>query len=1489
MAHEFIAQSEGPGLTRALRNYELKLWPARRAAANGSVPQKTPAPPEPPPEPPKPPAPKRVFVDTDRAASECVLQRMAFCEHNGETRLILRDVSPDMLVQQAAMHVATLPIQFEGDASDVTTITAHVNQFLSQGGAVVSEEVRSEVVSRAVECYLRNPEIAEDRKRMQTLVEERAVDDATKQLRSQMPTTATHKLAKSRTGAVDGRGEAALLADANAALNVPEGVDKDELARKVVANVQTQQCEAVLQARQRVRDKNRRLPDHLRDNSSSVLEEPIHWSVPREISEEEFKKHEEAVEKQRLEAKARSSQKKSEDERMSVHERARRDQKERERQAEVAAKEEEKKEKENYEKDRDMHDRLKHLSSAIVDKSRWNMERGVPVEDDPEFAKPEAAPPEEAWNPGPARPPPPRAKATIEYGGATFDSFVDRPAHASIKAGNVSPAERFLQSILSAQKKRGAIEVCVRDGKPELRVNGRQSPVVGSDKIHSYVRETLMPFVEAIENLRRLGGPRMVTGYAKVDRKESARFSVGHNSEGVAELRVEGPKPVVKQGAKEVLSYIETKLPYKKDELKTLFQPVKMVSVDDFAPTAQTGVASLNPDALRKDKKGCARLYACYDPDNEDESTCPLKSFECDPLFRGPIEPPPAKETRALEAAERALEEAEKAAERAREEAEKATAVAETPEAIAAQFEKLSTLREAVRAAKADEAPEADLSRARALVEEAKAALMPMELSQQCARGKEAKAVRCELDLSRARAHVKYAKAALREADASLIVSIAFTRVTGGGRTTEVWLCGTERGADAAFTTEDWLKTKFSESWLKECKAAPYVGCFRLVTKRAWHIPPPKQAAAIVPCPPVASQAPPLPALLALPALDAVLQGAFSANRDLWRRAAVKEFEEGWAPSPSDAYAIGFSKTEGMWWVLLASLGNDRPHPVVQDWVHRHFRSFAFYTQGHDRPRLHETALTARLISEDWRMGHAASDATSEAIRQVNDAVKAAADAVANAAASAKLQVAIEAAQPHLPEEPIRSLMLSHTLKYRGAKSNWFAELESGEVVPLHPSVVHACIEPAFQIKCWEAFVAVTTESLTAYGREALCIASDERGTSGQERPPSDPLPDGVNWDPYMRKDLLGIGCARKGDLGFKEGASQPTEQWRVYYQSEEGTLLSIGLKGVLGMDQYKKSGKGSVADAISSDKGNAQKAKNPRSTQLPALHEPPPAPLLLTHKRARDDDGPSPADRSKASRMAPKAKGQAAPSSQRPNRAAAAKAIEKLGGDDEGDESDTESEDDADESEGSVSVESECEEPTNRRSGGKRKGGGGMAVPSQKKRACGAAEMAVPTGVVTGTPVPTVSTEPIPDMVERIKKELGLDASLNLVTALDEAEGLLGLPADGRMLQRATAVLAAVKNLRGKVQQIAPTLGLDAALNLSDAIAKACSHVPAEGTLPERADAILEQLMGHVELKSGATQQPVRPRLIRNVEHVKANARHQHSAWAERVRQPCT
>ena len=326
--------------------------------------------------------------------------------------------------------------------------------------------------------------------------------------------------------------------------------------------------------------------------------------------------------------------------------------------------------------------------------------------------------------------------------------------------------------------------------------------------------------------------------------------------------------------------------------------------MDDFAPTVQTGVASLNPEALRKDEDGRKRLYACYDPYIENESERPLKSFDCDPAFRGLIEPPPEKARKALEAAERVLEEAKKAAARAK-----------TQEAIAAREEKLSSLREAVRAAEVD-AEVKEAANASGLSRRIRRrpmpggreegyteAEMPIYSAEVLLERAIEEAKKPEDDLCEARAHVREAEAALREADASLIISVAFTRVMGRGEMTYVWLCGVEGCPDASFTTEAWLKTKFSEGWLKVCKAAPYVGRFRLVTKRAWHIPPPKQTASIVPRPPVASKTP------VLPTLDAVLQGALS-QVDLWRRAAVQEFEEGWAPSPSDAYAIGFSKRD---------------------------------------------------------------------------------------------------------------------------------------------------------------------------------------------------------------------------------------------------------------------------------------------------------------------------------------------------------------------------------------------------------------------------------------------------------------------------------------------------------------------------------------------------------------------------------------------------
>ena len=195
-----------------------------------------------------------------------------------------------------------------------------------------------------------------------------------------------------------------------------------------------------------------------------------------------------------------------------------------------------------------------------------------------------------------------------------------------------------------------------------------------------------------------------------------------------------------------------------------------------------------------------------------------------------------------------------------------------------------------------------------------------------------------------------------------------------------------------------------------------------------------------------------------------------------------------------------------------------------------------------------------------------------------------------------------------------------------------------------------------------------------------------------------------------------------------------------MYYKKEGDVDFSIPLKGVLGIEDYPDSK--TLKKTYHNEKSRAKKRDKPLPT---TFHNPPAAPLLLTHKRARDDDAPSPADRSKASRMAPKARGQAVASSQRPTRAAAAKAIEKFGGDDEDsvgedDEGDAgESEEDADESEGSVSVESEgsvsveseSDEPKH---GRKRKAA--ATVRSGHKSARGAAKMAVPTAAVRGVPV---------------------------------------------------------------------------------------------------------------------------------------------------------
>jgi hypothetical protein len=579
-----------------------------------------------------------------------------------------------------------------------------------------------------------------------------------------------------------------------------------------------------------------------------------------------------------------------------------------------------------------------------------------------------------------------------------------------------------------------------------------------------------------------------------------------------------------------------------------------------------------------------------------------------------------------------------------------------------------------------------------------------------------------------------------------------------------------------------------------------------------------------------------------MPALDARLKA--NNNVQFWSTAASVDMERGTAPSPSDAYAIGFSTTNRAWWVLLASLGAERPHIVTQGWVEMHFR--ALLTKelnppdaviGANRPtgklvansklKLHD----GQVIDDAWRSGHAASLAASEAVVDL----RAAEAARAAALAEAERREVQKVAAPHLPlEEPIKGLLQSYTLRYRGAASEWFAQLQSGKVVPLHASVVDACIEPEFQSKCREAFVSVTEASFTAFGSQHLDVASDAPTA------PQEALPAGVDWPFYQKPtcELLGIGCATDGFFGFDNKNSQP-KQWRVYYRKDEQIVFSIPLRGVhiegVHIESYPTTGKkGKLSDMISSAK---DRAKNPPDKRLPHLEKPP----ALTHKG--DGNGTSDhSDQAPASKkvMRDGDAGAAAPAAKRLKRG-------------EDDESDAESEDDAGESESSVGLESESDEPKNRRSGGKRKGGGGMAVPKKKARSSNAGDAATSAAVpVTGVPV-----SPAPDKNQRIRTMLGIDARA-VPQVLKEAKERMGLMLTGAPGEQQSAILQQLDALKVKVQSIVDKLSMqddvpDAAINMPAILAQlleACkdaeimvSAESAEGTLPERADAILAQL----------------------------------------------
>ena len=1099
--------------------------------------------------------------------------------------------------------------------------------------------------------------------------------------------------------------------------------------------------------------------------------------------------------------------------------------------------------------------------------------------------KPEAEPPQPltVWKskapiPAPASPTQPSA----ECNGLKFDSYASREP--------VQSETQFLETITTAEQTRGAIQVVNRGEQLVLKVNSRQK-AIGVEKAKSYVKESVMPLAKAIETLRRYGR-RLISGTVKKDGK-NVRFEMGHKPDGTAYLCIGGEEKYDDY----VAAHLAEMVPHTKPDLARLFKKLDPLMPDDLDPTPPSvpGVASLHPSALRQNEYGSALLFDCYS--GEKEGRTPLYDFT---HLKFKIEPPPKGAEAAVVAAKEALEAAKQKAAKERADDERSldeqraiwakaeATIAQKPSIDTKQRRKEFSKELTAGQQKELEEEEGALKETRITVkghspeEEEEAFRMQIQRAEAAKRSadreietleKELAAPPVTKELTRAEEKLKRAEAALYENHACKIVSVAATTVrkeaheveaaskiklNGGMLKTKivpaspkhVWLCRVEGEAKPAFATNEFLEANFSADWLRGCEQPEYVGRFRLVAERSWEV----KSTAVSAAPPAVITAPPC-----MPALDARLKA--NDNVQFWSTAASVDMERGTAPSPSDAYAIGFSTTNRAWWVLLASLGAERPHVVTQGWVETHFR--ALLTEecnppdaviGANRPtgkliakselKLHD----GQVIDDAWRSGHAASPAASEAVANLRTAEAASAAALADA----KRREVQKVAAPHLPlEEPIKGLLQSYTLRYRGAATIWFAQLASGKVVPLHASVVDACIEPDFQRKCWEAFVTVTEASLTAFGRSKLELASDA--------PPevtAPQVPDGIDWDFYQNKSntLLGAGWATEGTVGYNKKG-----EWRMYYRHNVSKAhFSVELKGVNGTPQWPKK---ELTKRLGSASSNAKADKKSEGTKpegqaLPPHLVPPPAEAALaggTHKRARDDDGPSPADRSKASRMAPKAKGQAAPSSQRPNRAAAAKAIEKLGGDNEGDESDAEIEDDADESEGSVSVESESEEPTNRRSGGKRKGGGGMAVPKKKARSSNAGGAATSAAVpVTGVPV-----SPPPDKNQRIRTMLGIDAR-TLPKVLIEAKERMGLTLTGPLEGQQDAILQQLDALEVKVQSIVDKLCMqddvpDAAINMPAILTQlleACkdagimvSAESAEGTLPERADTILEQL----------------------------------------------
>ena len=1072
--------------------------------------------------------------------------------------------------------------------------------------------------------------------------------------------------------------------------------------------------------------------------------------------------------------------------------------------------------------------------------------------------KPEAEPPQPltVWKPkapvtAPARP----TLQPIEYGGLTFDSYASRePVQSEVQ---------FLETITRAEQTRGAIQVVKRGEQLVLNVNSRQK-ATGVEKVQSYVKESVTPLAQAIERLRRYGR-RLISGTVKKDGK-NVRFEMGHKPDGTPYLCIGGEETC----GDEVAARLAEMVPHTKPDLVLLFKELDPLTPDDLDPTPPSvpKVTSLHPSKLRQDEYGTALLLDCYN-----EQRTPLYNFA---HLKFKIEPPPEKAEAAVVAAKEALEAAKQnvAKERADDERrlDEERAIRAKAEATLGQVPSIDTKQRRKECSKeltAEQQKELEeeeeaLKETRITVKghsPEEALLKKITLAENAKHAADSAIERFEnklaappKELTRAEEKLKRAEAALYENHACKIVSVAATTVRkdahqveiasgykgSAGRTTtqcipasltHVWLCRVEGEAEPAFATNEFLEANFSADWLRGCEQQEYVGRFRLVAERSWEAKPTAVSAA----PPAVITAPPC-----MPALDARLKA--NDNVQFWSTAASVDMERGTAPSPSDAYAIGFSTTNRAWWVLLASLGAERPHIVTQGWVETHFRPLltegcnppdAFFSPNKPNGELianSELKLDdGQVIDDGWRSGHAASPAASEAVADLR-----AAEAARTAAlAEAERREVQKVAAPHLPlEEPIKGLLESCTLRYRGAGSEWFAQLQSGMVVPLHKSVVDACIEPEFQSKCREAFVSVTEASFTAFGSQNLDVASEAptAPTAAQEA-----LPAGVDWPLYQNAgDLLGIGCATDGFLGFDNKKKKQPKQWRVYYRKDEQIVFDIELRGVViegvHVEQYEK-----ISKMISKVK---DKAKTPSDKQLPyPLHKPP----ETSEDNGTSDQVPVPKH---AAGGAGGGDGDAdePPPPKRLKRAAAEKADKSFGAYDEGGEDDESGSYRFDESESDQS-----DEPEKRAGGRKRKGGGGMAISNKQARSSDAGDAAAVA--VTGVPV-----SPPLDKMKRIRTMLGIDTQ-GAPKVLKEAKERMGLTLTSALGEQKDTILHQLDTLKVKVQSIVDKLEMrnqvpDAALNIPAVLAQAreeCKEadimVPAQGTLLEQADAILAQL----------------------------------------------